>query len=63
MNKVIMKKYVDEENWHEVTLQNALTHLSGHWIDGKIESMLLDEGLTLWTPDAEYKAVYKDTQS
>jgi hypothetical protein len=62
MNKVIMKKYrEDGEDWQETTLQDAINHLAGYWQEDKIESMLLDEGLTLWNPFAEYKAVLKDT--
>lgn len=58
MNKVIMKKYRDEQKWIETTLQDAIDHLAVYWKEETIESMLLDEGLTLWNPFAEYKAVF-----
>ena len=61
MDKVIMCKYrEDGEDWHEVTLERAKSRLSGYWKEESIETMLMDEGLTLYTPFADYKAVYKD---
>jgi len=60
--KVIVRKYKEEgEEWEEVSLQDAIDRLSAYWIPSTIESMLMDEGLTLWNPFAEYKAVYKDS--
>ena len=58
MNKIVIKKYKeDNAEWEQTTLEDAIDHLSGYWQNDKIESMLFDEGLTLWNPFAYYKAV------
>lgn len=59
--KVIMKRYKKPDaEWEETTLEDAIAHLSLFWVEDKIESMLMDDGETLWNPFCQYKAVYKE---
>jgi hypothetical protein len=48
--------YFDSNETQIVTLNNAYQRLSGYWDKSEIKPML-KQGLSLWTPYAEYKAI------
>ena len=52
----ILKRYADENTWHETTEDECLEHTerAGYWKDGTVLSML-EEGHTVFTPFARYK--------
>lgn len=52
----IQVKYFDTNETQIVTLNNAYQRLSGYWDKNEIKPML-KEGLTLWSPYAEFKAI------
>lgn len=52
----ILRKYVDEENWEIVTLEECIskTEGNGYWKKDTVEEML-KQGVVVFTPFAEYK--------
>lgn len=57
MNMIILKRYVEEEEWKETTLEECLEHTegAGYWAQGSVLEMLL-QGDIVHTPFARYKA-------
>lgn len=54
----ILKRYVDETEWRETTLEECIEHTegNGYWKQGTVLEMLKDNQ-TVFTPFAEYKII------
>ena len=52
----IQVTYFETNETQIVTLNNAYQRLSGYWVRSEIKPML-KQGLSLWTPYAEFKAI------
>jgi hypothetical protein len=52
----ILKRYADEEDWHETTEEECLEHTegAGYWLPGTVLNMLND-GLEVFSPFARYR--------
>lgn len=55
-NMRIQVTYFETNETELVTLNKAYQRLSGYWDKSEIKPML-KQGLSLWTPYAEYKAI------
>ena len=50
----VLKQFVGEKEWYEITMQEAVDKCEGHWKKGTVEEMLM-EGNTIRTPWSFFK--------
>jgi protein-arginine kinase activator protein McsA len=57
MKEVIIRKYKDEDDWIETTIEECIDHTegNGYWKKDTVKDML-SNGQIVWTPFAYYKS-------